>query len=82
MIKDYKGATVTRVSCHEVTWGKRGIVTSVTVGLEIEDEGNEGRHIPIIDLTVEYSGHPRHKVGDTFPAMADAVLLAMGIVNR
>ena len=79
MIKEAMIAKVTRVTCREVNWGKRGLVTSVAVDFG-DEEDNEDRHVPSVELTVEYAGHPRHKVGDTFPALADAALLAMGVV--
>jgi hypothetical protein len=80
MDTDANIARVTRVASHEVTWGKLGIVTKVTVEFGGGDEdGNEDRHVPAAELTVEYSGHPRHKVGDRFPALADSLLKIMGL---
>ena len=78
MITDANIARVTRVASHEVTWGKQGIVTKVTVEFG-PDEVNEDRHVPVAELSVEYSGHPRHKIGDRFPALADSLLKIMGL---
>jgi hypothetical protein len=73
-------ARVTRVASHEVAYGKHGIVTRVTVEFGEDIEDNEDRHATVFEMYVEYAGHPRHKVGDRFPAMPEAALLAMGIV--
>jgi hypothetical protein len=81
MIERATNAQVTRVTCHALSYGKKGIVTKMTVEFGEDCEGNEDRHVPVAELHVEYAGHPRHKVGDRFPALADAALLAMGIVT-
>jgi hypothetical protein len=70
-------AKITRVMCHELTYGKMGLVTKVTIEFgEVED--NEDRHVPMVAIEVEYSGQPHHKVGDTFPSLAGPLLEALG----
>jgi hypothetical protein len=80
MTKDAMIAKVSRISCHEVKWGRGGLVTSVTVSFG-DEEDNEDRHAPVFELTVEYAGHPRHKVGDKYVTLPVAILDALEIAR-
>jgi hypothetical protein len=73
-----KDTRINRIVCHEVSYGKGGVVTSLTVESDERNE-NEDRHIPMVSVTVEYSGLPRHRVGDPYPDLSGLILHALGV---
>lgn len=70
--------SVSRINTHQLSYGSRPIVTVVTVEAE-EPDDDESRKIPSIALTVSYAGHPRHKVGEEFVGLYEAILRLAGM---